>query len=69
MAKHYKKYWYKVYLATAIDYDDDGAWNPTTHDQLLYETHSLNKVMDYIYTHHHIEAENQWLWYKRLNRK
>ena len=67
MAKRYKKYWYKVYLVTEYEpYALADDYERTY--KLLYETHSLNKVMDYLYTHRHLETENSWLWYERLNR-
>lgn len=69
MAKHYKKYWYKVYLAIYNDYDDDGAYNPTSVNKLLYETHSLNNVLEFMYAHRYMEDDNRCLWYERLDRK
>lgn len=67
MAKRYKKYWYKVYLTREFEpYSLGDNYEKIT--KLVYETHSLSKVMDYIYTHRHWEDENTWLYYERLDR-
>ncbi len=66
--KRYKKYWYKVYLITEIDpYTLADDYEKI--EKVVYQTHSLSKVMDFIYTHRHLETENTWLYYERLNRK
>lgn len=65
--KRYKKYWYKVWLTTEYEPYALGDNYERIH-KLVYETHSLSKVMDYLYTHRHLETDNAWLWYEKLNR-
>ena len=63
--KRYKKHWYKVILCTEYEpYGLDDDYERVK--KVLYETHSLNKVMDFIYTHRHLETENTWLYYEQV---